>query len=128
MHDPAARRRALDRGRAAEGRVAEALVASGVELLARNWSGGGGEIDLVVRREGRIRFVEVKARADDGVDPLEAIGAGKRARLVAAAEAWLTAHPQHAEEATELAFLVAVVDLASEPWAVAWVDSAFDGS
>jgi putative endonuclease len=128
VHDPEARRRALDRGRSAEGFVAESLGAAGVEVLARNWVGGGGELDLVVRRDGRIRFVEVKARADDGVDPLEAIGPGKRSRLVGAAEAWLSAHPSHAAESSELAFLVAVVDLATEPWSVAWLDSAFDGS
>lgn len=127
MHDAIARRRAHDRGRAAESHVADALVRVGAEVLARNWSGGGGELDLVVRRDGRIRFVEVKARADDGVDPLESIGPRKRARLVRAAEAWMVAHPHHAAEAVELAFLVAVVDLAVEPWSVAWIDAAFDG-
>lgn len=116
-------REAWIRGHEAEERVAEALVRVGVDLLARNWRGGGGELDLVVRRAGKVRFVEVKARTDDTIDPLESIGAGKRSRLVSAARAWLQAFEPDVDE---VAFLVAVVDCRNEPWSISWVDDAFD--
>lgn len=124
MSEDPARRAAHDRGLRAEGFVAEDLQRRGVEILDRNWRGGGGELDLVVRHEARLRFVEVKARRDDLVDPLEAIDRGKRRKLVAAAEAWMIAHGLPAEE---VAFLVAVVDLAVTPWSVRYLDDAFDG-
>ncbi len=119
----AARVAAQRRGAVAEDFVADDLVRHGATLLARNWRGGGGELDLVAQIEGRLRFVEVKARHDDVLDPLESIGPQKRRHLVSAAEAWLSAHGVHAEE---LAFLVAVVDLGATPWSVRYLDNAFD--
>lgn len=118
------RRAALLAGAEAEAFVADRLVAAGASILARRWSGGGGELDLVVLRDGRLRFVEVKARTDDDLDPLEQITPAKQARLIGAARAWLQAHRTGA---TEVAFLVAVVDLSAQPWQVTWVDDAFDG-
>lgn len=119
----ARRRAAWLRGHEAEGFVAERLHADGVVILARNWRGGGGELDLVVERDGALRFVEVKARGDDDLDPLEAITPAKQRRLVGAARAWLEAFRP---EVWELCFLVAVVDTSVEPWRVAWYDDAFD--
>ncbi len=121
--DSASGRAAWLRGHEAEERVAEALLRSGVDLLARNWRGGGGELDLVVRRAGKVRFVEVKARTDDTIDPLESIGPAKRGKLISAARAWLLAF---APDVDEVAFLVAVVDCRTEPWSIAWIDDAFD--
>jgi putative endonuclease len=58
----------------------------------------GAELDLVVRRGRTIAFVEVKSKAGDGHgDPLEMVGPVKVARIRRAAEAWLAAHPEHAE-------------------------------
>jgi putative endonuclease len=92
-------------------------------LLARNWRGGGGEIDLIVGRAGQIRFVEVKARRED--DPLgqDAVDSRKQARLKLAARAWLALHPP---EADDLAFLIAWVDPTTEPWEIRWLDNPFD--
>ena len=56
---------------------------------------GGNELDLVVRRGGRLSFVEVKAKGSvHQGDPLEMVGAEKQRRLRRAAEAWLAAHPE----------------------------------
>ena len=102
--------------------MAERLVGRGWALLATNWRGGGGELDLVVAHDGKVRFVEVKVR--DPADPLgdDAVSPHKRRRLVRAAEAWLAAAPGEPREAC---FLVAYVDTAQTPWAVRWVDDAF---
>jgi putative endonuclease len=116
------------RGQRAEARVAELLEAEGWSVLARNWRGAGGELDLVVLRDGVLRFVEVKARsARDGSDSgVESVGRGKQRRLTAAGRAWLA---EHGPPQREVAFLVAVVTLDEEvapaTWAVEWWDDAF---
>ena len=117
-----ARRAALRLGASAEDRVVEQLEAEGWEILARNWRGGGGELDVVALRDGRLRMVEVKARdPGDPLGPLESVTRAKQRRLRGAAEAWLlTAQvPDH----DEVCFLVATVvdgrvELYDDPFAV----------
>lgn len=95
------------RGRAAEDRAAAALAADGFETLASRVRTPAGEIDLVVRRGGLLVFVEVKARATL-TDAAFALGPRQRARLLAAAEAWMAEHP--AEGAEGVRFDVLLVD------------------
>lgn len=118
------RRAALRRGAQAEAWVADRLEAAGWTVLDRNWRGRGGEIDLVVARDGVVRFVEVKARAPEDPTGLEAVSRSKQAKLIRAAEAWLLEQPTAPEEAC---FLVAVVDCGAQAWTVEWIDNAFDG-
>ncbi len=47
-------------GLAAEGLVEARYAASGHVLRARRWRGQGGEIDLILERDGETVFVEVK--------------------------------------------------------------------
>ena len=64
-------------------------------MLARNAWAGGYELDLVVRRGGRLMFVEVKGKTGDRFgEPAEMVGDEKRRRICRAAEAWLAAHPE----------------------------------
>lgn len=124
MSEPAdpARLAALERGREAESFVARALEAEGWVVLARNWRARGGELDLVVERDGVMRFVEVKARDPQDPTGAEAVGPHKQRRLAAAGEAWLLARglPDR-----EVAWLVAVVTCADEGWTIDWLDDAF---
>ena len=67
----------------------------GYRILGTNVWIGGYELDLVVRRGGRVAFVEVKAKGGAGRgDPLEMVTEEKQRRLRLAAEAWLAAHPE----------------------------------
>lgn len=116
------RRAAWKRGLHAESVVAEHLEADGWRVLDRNWHARGGELDLVVERDGAVRFVEVRARKPADPTGLESVNRTKRRRLVRAAEAWLLAHA----EPLECAFMVAVVSLAPDGWRVSIVDDAFD--
>ncbi len=79
-------------GLSAESRAAAFLIAKGYRILARRFRTPVGEIDIVARRRDVLVFVEVKARArlDDAA---EAVTDRGRRRIVAAAEAWLAAHP-----------------------------------
>ncbi|MBW1877023.1 MAG: YraN family protein [Deltaproteobacteria bacterium] len=118
------RRAALARGARAEAFVADCLEQEGWTVLDRNWRGRGGELDLVVGRDGAVRFVEVKARALEDPSGLESISYAKRTRMVRAAEAWMLEQP---EDPREVCFLIAVVDLDPTGWSVEWFDDAFDG-
>ena len=82
-------------GVSAEGRAAWFLAAKGDRKLAQRWKSPVGEIDLVVKRGQLIAFVEVKARAQLDATA-EAVLPRQRRRIIAAAEAWLAAHPEHA--------------------------------
>jgi putative endonuclease len=114
---------ALGRGRDAEELVARRLASDGWTVLARNWRGAGGELDIVVVRDGHLRFVEVKARDPADDTALEAIGRTKQRKLARAAEQWLASRGPPERDA---AFLVAVVTLGSGDWTVTMIDNAFD--
>jgi putative endonuclease len=89
------RRAAFQVGLSAESRAALMLVAKGFRILARRWKCPLGEIDIVARRRQLLVFVEVKARAQLD-DAAWSVTPRQRARIVAAAEAWLAANPDAA--------------------------------
>ena len=83
-------------GLSAESRAAAWLLAKGYAILARRFRSPYGEIDIVARKRGLIAFIEVKARGrlDDAA---YAVTPRQQARIIAAAQAWLMTHPDHAE-------------------------------
>ncbi len=90
----ALREAAEARGRAAEARAAAALEREGWTILARRLRTEAGELDLIAECDGLLAFVEVKARPRLA-EAAAALTPRQRARLIAAAEAWLAAHPGH---------------------------------
>lgn len=92
MNDP---RRRL--GQSGEAFAASHLERAGYTLLARNWHHGkSGELDLVMRREDEIVFVEVRTRRGPLEAAIEAALASitptKQARLARLAQAYLMQH------------------------------------
>lgn len=86
MADPRHRR-----GRRGELAALILLLLKGYRPLHRNWSGGGGELDLVVARGRTIVFVEVKTRSSPAFGgAAAAVGAAKRRHLARAATAYLS--------------------------------------
>lgn len=68
----------------------------GYRLLEANARAGGYELDLVLRRGRRIVVAEVKEKRGPRYgDPLEMVAPEKVRRVLAAARAWLAAHPEH---------------------------------
>jgi len=66
----------------------------GYRLLASNVRVGRYELDLVLRRGGRVLVVEVKEKGGAGFGhPLEMIDEEKTRRVRAAAAGWLASHP-----------------------------------
>ena len=90
-----ARIEAFRTGLSAESRAAAILIAKGYRILARRFRTPHGEIDIVARRRNLLAFVEVKARASLD-EAAYAVTPRQQARIIAAAQAWLMAHPEHA--------------------------------
>ena len=86
---------AFQLGLSAESRAAAYLIAKGYRIVARRLRSPVGEIDIVARRRGMLVFVEVKAR-ERLDDAAEAVIVRQQRRIIAAAEAWLAAHPDDA--------------------------------
>ncbi len=85
------------RGDAVETAALAFLEANGLRLLARNASTRGGELDLVMADGAAVVFVEVRYRGSAAFGGGAAsVDAGKRRKLVRAAQAWLLRHPRHA--------------------------------
>jgi len=82
---------AFQLGISAESRAAALLIAKGFRILARRWKSPAGEIDIIARRRQLLVFVEVKARANLD-EAAESVVPRQRARIAAAAEAWLAVH------------------------------------
>ena len=99
---PAARTAAPERiaafrtGLSAESRAAAYLMVKGYRILAKRFRTPHGEIDIVAKRRNLLAFVEVKARGTLD-DAAFAVTPRQQARIIDAAQAWLMAHPQHAE-------------------------------
>ena len=91
-----ARIAAFRTGLSAEARAAAYLMAKGHRILARRFRTRYGEIDLVARRRHLVAFVEVKARATLD-DAAYAVTPRQQRRIIDTAQAWLMAHPEHAE-------------------------------
>jgi putative endonuclease len=111
------KRSAVAFGASAETYVCGVLIEQGWRILARNWRGGGGELDIVALRDGQLRIVEVKARTDG--DPLLAITPSKQRRLSAAAQAFLDSCEEPWEAAS---FSIAMVKAKQ----LSWLHDAFD--
>jgi len=90
---PARGRVAQARGVMAEDAVCAALVAEGWTIVARRLRTGAGEIDIVADRAGLLAFIEVKARPSLAT-AAAALGPRQTARLLAAGDAALGAHPE----------------------------------
>ena len=87
---------AFQTGLSAESRAAALLMAKGYRILAKRFRTPHGEIDLVAKRRNLLAFVEVKARASLD-EAAYAVTPRQQARIINAAQAWLVAHPDHAE-------------------------------
>jgi putative endonuclease len=94
-------------GISAESRAAFFLITKAYRIVARRFRTPFGEIDIIARRRNDLVFVEVKAR-DNFDDAAEAVTDRSKHRIVAAAEFWLSRHPQDAQCAMRFDVIVMV--------------------
>lgn len=120
---PAADSRAV--GAAGEALARAHLEAAGLRLLAANVRYRVGELDLVLRDGDCVVFAEVRYRRGDAFGGgVSSVGAGKRRRLVAAAQAFLADHPELAKAACR--FDVVALDGDAAAPRIEWIRNAFD--
>lgn len=80
-------------GQSAEATARRFLEQAGLRLLDENWQARCGELDLVMRHDETIVFVEVRYRgAGAWVDGAASVDGRKQARLIRAAQLWLQRH------------------------------------
>jgi putative endonuclease len=77
-------------GKKGEDLAVNYLKDSGFRILARNWSWGRYEIDIIAENKDFIVFIEVKTRSEDFlVDPKSAVNREKQRAVIRAAEAYI---------------------------------------
>jgi putative endonuclease len=86
-------------GHAAESAACRYLEDQGLILLARNYRSRFGEIDLIMRDQTTLVFVEVRQRRSEAYGtPAETVGVRKQAKLRATAEHYLQQNPQESQK------------------------------
>jgi putative endonuclease len=93
------------RGHQAEDAAMRAIERDGWSILARRLRTPAGEIDLVAEKEGFLAIIEVKARPRLS-DAAAALSGRQQARLIAAAEIILAAHPDWGAEGVRFDLLL----------------------
>ncbi|MGI9538570.1 MAG: YraN family protein [Miltoncostaeaceae bacterium] len=112
-------------GRRGEDAAARHLARRGWRVLARNWRGGGGEIDLVARRAAVLAMCEVKTRSGAGRIP-ERVTARQRERIRRAAECYLAATATEREVIVRLDLLLVSARRPFPGWAVEHLPGALE--
>nr|WP_298155764.1 YraN family protein [uncultured Pseudoxanthomonas sp.] len=112
------------RGQAVENAARALLCGAGLIALAANVRYRGGELDLVMRDAATVVFVEVRYRQSQAFGGGAAsVDAGKRRRLVHAAQCFLQDHPALADAPCRFD----VVDARGDPGSprLDWIRDAF---
>jgi len=112
------------RGDRIEAAARDFLLGQGLRAVAANANYRFGELDLVMLDGDTLAFVEVRYRRSAGFGGGAAsVDAGKRRRLVKAAQAFLLAHPRLADMPCRFD----VVDASGDPAAPSfdWLRDAF---
>jgi putative endonuclease len=108
------------RGQRGEDRALAHLLRHGLELVDRNVTAAGAEVDLICQVGDTLVFVEVRGRSDDRRGhPAETVDARKQARVRRAATAWLV----HQGLWERVAIRFDVVALVGDD--VEWIPNAF---
>ena len=112
-----------------ENAVAAFLEKNGYEIMARNFTVRGGEIDIIARKDGRLAFVEVKSRDEHAVVSAEkAVTPAKRRFLIKTAEIYYRGYKQKYGEAICRFDVAAVVMENKKVKHVRYYVAAFDVS
>ena len=108
-------------GQSAEAHAERFLESQGLKRVARNWRCRFGEIDLIMRDQHTLVFVEVRMRSSANFGGAAAsVTPGKQSKLLAAAKLYL----RNLAELPPCRFdVVALTDSGGKP---EWVQNAFD--
>ncbi len=111
------------------GRTAEAFTCSylqdqGLTLLARNYRSPFGEIDLVMRDNATLVFIEVRQRrSEEFGTPAETVDTRKQARLRATAAHYLQHRPRESQKPCRFDIVAITDDTRGQR--IEWLRDAF---
>lgn len=104
-------KKSRDIGNIGENAVADFLKSNGYDVLERNFTVRGGEIDIIAFKSGRLVFVEVKTRSSNAwISGERAVTPAKRKFLIRAAGIYYNRYKKEHGEAI-CRFDVAAVEL-----------------
>jgi len=66
----------------------------GYKVVERNYQKKVGEIDLIVKKDRTLVFVEVRSLKKGHIDPIETINAKKREKIIKTARLFLMEHEE----------------------------------
>lgn len=114
-------------GRLGEDAVCGFLERRGAEILCRNYTIRGGEMDIIARYDDILLFVEVKTRQQDALQSgAAAVDRKKQQRMIRTAEHYLLSH---ADTPLQTRFDVAEVEYAGGlVRRIRYLAGAFDAS
>ena len=111
-------------GDRAEELACQYLLAQGLTLLDRNYLCKGGEIDLIMRDDNYLVFIEVKFRKNSQYgNPAEHVTNSKQRRIIHTARDYLQKHSKLAK--LPVRFDVIAIQHQDD---INWIKSAFDSS
>lgn len=111
-------------GRQAEDRALALLLEAGHRLLARNFHGRRGEIDLITLQGCLLVFTEVRQRSKNHHgSAASTVTPAKQAKLVATARFFLACHPKL--QSSVMRFDVIACEGSAEDGRLDWLQAAF---
>lgn len=114
-----------ERGAQLEGVAREFLEREGLTLISHNFRCRLGEIDLVMRDNDTLVFVEVRGRGSTRFgSPAETVTQGKQTRLIRAAQMFLRTHPEFAD--CPCRFDIVALATKTQSARAQWIRNAFD--
>jgi len=115
------------KGNAAEQLACEFLQQQGLKLITRNYRCRFGEIDLILRHQQTIVFVEVRYRkANSLVNGAQSINAAKQIKLLRSASCYL--QQQHLADTTPARIDVVAVTEQNQQYQFDWIQNAIESN
>jgi putative endonuclease len=114
-----------DRGAWAEACACDHLLRQGLQTLHRNYRCRAGEIDIILRDDQTIVFVEVRYRRQAGFgDGFDSVDLRKQHKLIAAASHFLMCHPELRDRPCR--FDVVSLSAGNDAPKIEWLRNAFE--
>jgi len=110
-------------GKRGEDMAADYLSDAGMEILARNYRAGHGEIDIIAKDGNSLVFIEVKSNMSRAFGPPETwVDRRKQQNIIMVAEAWLE---ENQIEDVDCRFDVIAIHFAKHPPYINHIKDAF---
>lgn len=114
----------LSLGLKSEQQACDYLLNKSFILIEKNYNARCGEIDLIMKDEGELVFVEVRSRHKNSyASALESVTPSKQRKLRLTAEHYLNKHYRNHPPACR--FDVVAIDLTQTGFKIEWIKNAF---